>query len=332
MARIYGQSGCTDLLVQGVHKRGLGDLNSLKDITHFRENFTQIINEVIETAKEVLSGEINSLKNIIEQLINELRERLSNRESKLLNEKEQLIEQISNQPKSKKPKRLKVLETKFDKELRKPFRKDGKKIDKMAKKYEKMELNYDKTIRKRTKTRIKQMNKSKQFIDQKSSFIQGAFGEERVIRELMKLPDSFIIFNDVKLSFGKAIRWKKYNEYVKSCQIDHVVIGPSGIFLIETKNWNPATLQRTNFLPHKQLDRAGYICFIKFKKLFRKLRKKIPMRSIVVTLRDLPIVNYPHVKQLIPKELVSYISWFNGVLTHDEVEITAQWLIRESYK
>ncbi|NVM56320.1 MAG: NERD domain-containing protein [Candidatus Helarchaeota archaeon] len=44
--------------------------------------------------------------------------------------------------------------------------------------------------------------------------------------------------------------WKD-NEYVKSCQIDHVVIGRNGIFLIETKNWNPATLQTTRFLPHK---------------------------------------------------------------------------------
>ena len=332
MARIYGQSGCTELLVEGIHKRGLRDLNSLKDITHFRDNFTRLLTEVIETAKDVLSGEINSLKNIIGQLVDELKEKISNRESMLLNEKEQIIEQINNQPKKKMPKRLKVLETKFDKELRKPFKKDGKKVDKMTKKCGKMELNYDKTIRKRTKKRIKQMNESKTFIDQKSSFIQGAFGEERVIRTLMELPDTFIIFNDVRLSFAKAIRWKKYNEYVKSCQIDHVVIGPSGIFLIETKNWNPKTLQTTRFLPHKQVDRAGYVFFIKFKNLFRKLRKKIPIRSIVVTLRGLPIVDYPHVKQLIPRELISYILWFQNELTNEEIDIATQWLIRESYR
>ncbi|MFX1450478.1 MAG: NERD domain-containing protein [Promethearchaeota archaeon] len=332
MARINGQSGCTELLVQGVHRRGLIDLNSLKDITYFRDNFNQLLNEVIETAKDVLSGEIESLKNIIDQLVNELKERLSNRNSMLLNEKEQIIEEINNQSKSKMPKRLKILETKFEKILKKPFKKDQKKINKLTKEHEKMELKFDKTINKRTKKRIKQMNNSKKFIEQKSSFIPGAIGEERVIHKLMELPDSFIIFNDLKLSFSKAIRWRKYNEYVKSCQIDHVIIGPSGIFLIETKNWNPATLQTTNFLPHKQVDRAGYICFIKFKRLFRKLSKKIPIRSIVVTLRDLPIIDYPHVKQLTPQELLSYISWFNGVLTDDEVDITAQWLIRESHK
>ena len=174
------------------------------------------------------------------------------------------------------------------------------------------------------------MNKSKVFIDKKASFILGAIGEERVIREVIKLPDKFIIFNDIKLSFGKAIRWKKYNEYVKSCQIDHIVVGPSGIFLIETKNWNPRTLQTTDFSPHKQVDRAGYIFFIKFKHLFRKLRKKISIRSIVVTMRRLPDLNYPHVKQVIPTELAAYIAGFKQDLIPNEIEFISQRILRES--
>lgn len=129
MARIYGQSGCTELLVRGVHRRGVSDLNSLKDITHFRDNFARSLNEAIEPAKDVLAGEINSLKNIIDQSVDELKERISNRKSILLNKKEQIIKQISNQPKSKMPKRLKVLETKFEKVLEKPFKKDQKKIN-----------------------------------------------------------------------------------------------------------------------------------------------------------------------------------------------------------
>lgn len=328
MARIYGQSGCTDLLIQGVHKQGLRDLNTLKDITHFRDNFTHLVNEVIETARKMLSGEIKSFRNTVNQLVEELKDKISNRESLLLKEKQELIKLTTNQLKSKIPKRLKVLETKFEKELKKPFKKDGKRFSKIAKKCEKMELNYDKTIKKRTNEKIQQMNKSKQFIDQKASFIQGAFGEEKVTRTLMELPDSFIIFNDMRLSFSKAIRWKKYNEYVKSCQIDHIVIGPSGIFLIETKNWNPTTLQTTDFLPHKQVDRAGYIFFIKFKKYFGIFRKKIPIRSIVVTMRELPDMNYPYVKQLTPKTLISYITQFKNELTDNEIERIAQLLIK----
>ena len=73
MARIYGQSGCTELLLQGVHKRGLRDLNSLKDIAYFRDNFNNILNNVIEIAKKKLSKEIESFKNEIHQFIEDLK-------------------------------------------------------------------------------------------------------------------------------------------------------------------------------------------------------------------------------------------------------------------
>ena len=328
MARIYGQSGCTDLLIQGVRKRGLTDLNSLNNITFFRNHFSDLMREAIEHAKEALTAEIRSLKNRIEQFVAEMKENIGNRESMLLAEKEQIRELVNSSPNIKMPKRLKILENKFEKELKKPFKKNKKTVDKMVNQCEKMELNYDTAIKKRTKKKIKQMNSSKQFLEKKAGFIPGAIGEERVVRELMELPDSFVIFNDVRLNLGKSIRWKKYNEYVKSCQIDHVVIGPSGIFLIETKNWNPATLHQTSFSPHKQVDRAGYIFFIKFIKLFKKLGKKISIRSIVVFTREWPDLNYPQVKQLIPRELVPYILYFPRELMDDEIDSAAQWLVR----
>ena len=330
MARIYGQSGCTDLLIQGVRNRGLTNLNSLKDITYFRNHFSELMREVIEHAKEALTEEIKSLKNRIAQFVAGMKVNIVNRESMLLAEKEQIREQVNSSPNLKIPKRLKILENKFEKELKKPLKKNKKTIDKMIKQCEKMELNYDTTISKRTKKKIKQMHSSKQFLERKSGFIPGAIGEESVIRKLIELPDSFIIFNDVRLNLGKSIRWKKYNEYVKSCQIDHVVIGPSGIFLIETKNWNPATLHQTSFLPHKQVDRAGYIFFIKFIKLFRKLRRKIPIRSIVVFTREWPDLNYPQVKQLTPRELIPYILYFPRELMDDEIDLATQWLVRVS--
>ena len=328
MARFYGRSGCTALLVQGLRGYGIQNVHTLEDVQQFRKNFNQIVYDIINNAKIWLSDEITSLKNIQAQFIEEMKAKISLRRTDLLYEKEQLLERINSESLSKKPKRLKVLEAKFDKILEKPFKKDKKQIKKTGKKFGKLEIKYDKIIAKRIKKPVRQMNKSKSFLDNKSSFLLGAIGEERVIRELVKLPDSYMVFNDVNLSFSKSIRWKKYNEYVKSCQIDHVVIGPNGIFLIETKNWSPATLATTRFLPHKQVDRAGYIFFIKFINLFRRLNKKIPIRGIVVTLRNLPKYNYPYVEQLTPNRLNSYILGFRDFLTMDEVEMITNWLMR----
>jgi hypothetical protein len=50
----------------------------------------------------------------------------------------------------------------------------------------------------------------------------GAVGEAIVGATLAELPDDFVVVNDVPTRFGN---------------IDHVVIGPTGVYLIDAKNW-----------------------------------------------------------------------------------------------
>ncbi len=56
------------------------------------------------------------------------------------------------------------------------------------------------------------------------SFLKGAEGEETVARILSFLPANHTIFNDLQLDPGGPA-------------FDHIVVSPSGIFVIETKNW-----------------------------------------------------------------------------------------------
>jgi len=57
------------------------------------------------------------------------------------------------------------------------------------------------------------------------SFIKGAEGEETVARILSFLPASHTVFNDLQLDSGGPL-------------FDHIVVAPSGVFVIETKNWS----------------------------------------------------------------------------------------------
>ncbi len=57
------------------------------------------------------------------------------------------------------------------------------------------------------------------------SFLKGAEGEETVARILSFLPTNHTVFNDLQLDPGGPA-------------FDHIVVSPSGIFVIETKNWN----------------------------------------------------------------------------------------------
>lgn len=56
------------------------------------------------------------------------------------------------------------------------------------------------------------------------SFLKGAEGEETVARILSFLPANHTVFNDLQLDPGGPA-------------FDHIVVAPSGIFVIETKNW-----------------------------------------------------------------------------------------------
>jgi hypothetical protein len=64
-----------------------------------------------------------------------------------------------------------------------------------------------------------------------SLYIKGARGEERVASELSRMPDAFEVFHGVPLTGQRK---------GGAGDIDHVVIGPTGVFVVETKNWSGA--------------------------------------------------------------------------------------------
>jgi len=56
------------------------------------------------------------------------------------------------------------------------------------------------------------------------NFLKGAKGEEWVAHELAFLPSDYTVFNGLRLAGGKQ-------------NFDHIVMGPAGVFVVETKNW-----------------------------------------------------------------------------------------------
>ena len=56
------------------------------------------------------------------------------------------------------------------------------------------------------------------------NFLKGAKGEEWVAHELAFLSSEYTVFNGLRLGGGKQ-------------NFDHIVVGPAGLFVVETKNW-----------------------------------------------------------------------------------------------
>jgi|GEM_PF-427507 len=66
------------------------------------------------------------------------------------------------------------------------------------------------------------MRRVEEFEKQRLSYRAGFLGEYEVAIELEGLSDQFTVFNNVNTKRGN---------------LDHVVVGPTGLFAIETKNW-----------------------------------------------------------------------------------------------
>ncbi len=70
--------------------------------------------------------------------------------------------------------------------------------------------------------------KSRENMGQAGLLDVGMSGEAEVTRELADYLDArFYIFNDIMIRHGR-----------RSAQIDHLVVSPLGLFVIETKNWS----------------------------------------------------------------------------------------------
>jgi hypothetical protein len=56
------------------------------------------------------------------------------------------------------------------------------------------------------------------------NYLKGAKGEEWVAHELAFLSSEYTVFNGLRLGGGKE-------------NFDHIIVGPAGLFVVETKNW-----------------------------------------------------------------------------------------------
>jgi len=318
---VIGHTGSEAYLINSLQRKGLEDFNSFKHIQNLKNNFSKILQRSTAEEREKLNYTIESLKKDEFNLRKGLEEKKAELRQSLLKEKAELMDTPLS---SKGRRRIEEIDKTIEKNLDKTFKKDIKQI----KETEKQRILREKNLEKSVEKKVSQLHKAKEIIQKNQEFFESAIREAAVIRELRKLPDTYYILNEVKLSFYRSIRWEKYGEYVQSCKIDHVVVGPTGIFLIESQNWSPQTMQTAKSPPHKEIQRAGYIVFIH---MMDQFGKKYPLYQIVTTFKQLPQIPYDYVMQLTIQELVDYILKRDGRIDPSDVQTIVEWLQSSPY-
>lgn len=72
-------------------------------------------------------------------------------------------------------------------------------------------------------------------LDKYINLIYGAVGKQKVVDTLKVLSDDFILINDFNISFSQALFYKQEADYIKSLQVDHILIGQLVFSLLRQK-------------------------------------------------------------------------------------------------
>jgi len=343
MAKVYGTIGSFSELMNK-----MGDIYepaSFDDIIAFRKNFTYLQLRAKKEIKEELMNEIISLRKKLDELYSVYDIELAGREELLKKEQKDIKEKINVYSVPKENifqkihyrfvldrlfKRKCLLENYLEEEKRKPLKKLEKTISSLKEEINFKETNIERMVEKKAESRIERLNAINLILNKNITLYMGAIGEKCVLNKLKKLPDCFSVINNFRRSFKNGIHQKTTNDWIYSVQIDNIVVGPTGIFIIEVKNWSRRSINNGNFFsPVKQVKRANHALFCYLNDSLRQGYlpsfkdnwglQKISPKSVVVNMNKIPGGDFQFVKILSPDEVVGYLTYGNKVFSQDQV-------------
>ncbi len=92
------------------------------------------------------------------------------------------------------------------------------------------------------------------------SELKGYYGELLVMDTLKQLSDDYYVISDVRITRESGHRFD--GRMLKSARVDHIVVGPKGVYCIETKHWNSLKNKDTDKpSPGEQARRASHLLY-----------------------------------------------------------------------
>jgi hypothetical protein len=355
MSKVYNVIGSLTAIKSRLKNKQIDDFKSLKEVIDFQNSIGDIKNKITSEHKEKIETEIDLLKSELTQLANEINikkaytENLFTNEIKILkNELYSLENQVSSNffrtlfytfKKWKLKRSIRFKENNFISQVESSISKYIQTQNIKNKRYQYLTTNFQQAILESAQETLKEIDRKKNVIDSLSSLIYGALGEQKVVKVLESLSDEFHLINDFSISFYPSIYYKQENDYIKSIQVDHILVGPSGVFLIETKNWSSNSLKNTNLRsPVEQIKRSSYVLYKLLNNEIGKLYlyldkhhwgdKRVNIRNLIVMTNLKPKEEFQYVKVLTLDELINYINFFKPIYSTKETQKITDYLLR----
>lgn len=335
-------------------RHGINDFNSLNEVINFQKNFSTLRQQIISHHEQLIENEKATLSAEILQLDNAIKTDKAQFENIFLSEIEEMKQKLTSISPST---GLNFIQRFFNFTKRRAYKKKiqdlelnlnykvnqavGELVGKhqyKTNRYNYITLHFSDAVKESCLTKIKELEYKQHIIDEVKNSIYGALGEHKVVKELGNLSDENVLINDFTLNFHPAIYNRQDNDYIKSIQIDHLLVTPSGLFLIETKNWSEKSLGSLDLRsPVQQVKRTNFALFKTLTEHISSGRlklqqhhwedRKIPIRNLIVLTNSKPNEEFQHVKVLTLNELLSYVKYFKPLFTNAETQAIASYLL-----
>lgn len=354
MCNVYNTIGSLTTLKNQLFIHNIEDFKSLKEVMDFQNSYANQRREILSLNEKLIENEKNTLKKELLDLETKIETEKSQTE-KYFKDKIDEINQLLNSNSDLLPanifdriklpllnwyykRKIKSIEGSLELNVNKAIENLVVIWQVKNDRYLYILNDFDEALKNSCYHELSELERKKTTIDGLNSFIYGAIGEQKVVKALESLSDDYYLINDFSISFSPAIYNRQEKDYIKSIQIDHILIAPSGIFLIETKNWSEQSLENLSLRsPVEQIRRTSFVLF----KLLNNERanyhlrlekhhwgdKRIPIKNLIVLTNTKPKEEFQHVKVLTLNELVRYVNYFQPSLSNTETQRITEYLL-----
>lgn len=354
MCRTYNIIGSLTTLKSHLEDNKIHDFKSLKEVIDFQNSYPTFRQQLISNHEKLIEQEKNLLNTDLEQLDMTMEVQKQQTAQILTDEIEKLKQQlnlstyvvatnlfqklISNFKEWNYKRQLTHKEHNFDAIVIKSIKNFVDIRQVKNNRYQFITKEFNAAVKESSQTALSEIERKKSVIDKLSSFIYGALGEQKVVKTLETLSDEYFLINDFAVSFSPAIYHRQENDYIKSIQIDHLLVAPSGIFLIETKNWSEKSLENLSLRsPVQQIKRTSFVLFKLLNNEMSNFHlrldkhhwgdKKISIKNLIVLTNTKPKEEFQYVKILTLNELLGYINYFKPSFSSIETQRIADFLL-----
>jgi hypothetical protein len=355
MCITYNTIGSLTTLKTSLEKNKIYDFKSVKEVIEFQKSYLTSRQKLISLHENLIENEKNNLyinlpilksevetqrKQTAQQLtqnIDFLKEQLNVLQKKIITNYFQKI--TTNLMKWKYKRKIKQKESVFEIEIEMSLAKILEDYQLKSDRLEFISSNFNEAVKESVQNSLTELDRKKAVIDSLNNYIYGALGEQKVVKTLECLSDDYYLINDFSVTFSQAIYNRQENDYIKSVQIDHILVAPSGIFLIETKNWSEKSIKNMSLRsPVEQIKRANYALYhlLNSDKSNYRLRlekhhwgdKKTPIKNLIVLTKTKPIEEFQYVKILTTNEIINYLNYFQPIFSTRETKKIAEIILQ----